>query len=278
MMHATGSELPIDVPAENAKVSGAGVFFVTLSVKFIRLAVAATAALLVAGTVNAATVVLDGDLADLIVASGNIATGAQSSEPGNDAEINGYDITNMYSYFSETEDAFYLGFETFGTIGDACTNFSCFFDFGGLAFDSDETVGFQMKFGNTDFNLAGAIVVQQILTGDGIMNNGPGNEINAVQTVPGSVTVNWAVSEANDGVEFAIFGLISNGMLSPLSLSNPQDFAIRFSAGSADNPGPEDEAFLSGTLVPVPAAVWLFGSALLVFAGLHRRKPNYSHS
>jgi len=93
-----------------------------------------------------------------------------------------------------------------------------------------------------------------------------------VQTAPGSVTVNWAVSEANDGIEFAIYGLLANGILSPLSAANPQEFAVRFSAGSADNDLPEDQAFLSGVLVPVPAAAWLFGSSLLGLFGLQRRK------
>jgi len=237
---------------------------------------------LAVGAVNAATVVLDGDLSDLIIASTSPATGASSSESGADAENNGFDITNMYSSFSSGEDAFYLGFETTGTIGDACnpsggSAFStCAFlgdqNGGTGVFDLDESLGFQLKFGDTDFALAGAVVVQQILTGDGIADNGPGNENNVVQTAPGSVTVNWAVSEANDGIEFAIYGLLANGILSPLSAANPQEFAVRFSAGSADNDLPEDQAFLSGVLVPVPAAAWLFGSSLLGLLGLQRRK------
>ncbi len=221
---------------------------------------------------NAATVTVDGNLADLITASGEPVNGASGSEAGNDAEQNGFDITNMYSYFDYDGDAFYLGFATDAVIGDACAGpLTCWFDSGGLAFDGDETLGFQMKFGDTDFGAAGAVIVQTILLGDGILNNGPGNETATGSIAPGGVTVSWAVSEADDGVEFAISGLLSSSEIAPTGIS-PVDFAVRFTAGSADNQGQEDEAFLSGTVVPVPAAAWLFGSALVGLAGLRRRR------
>ena len=285
MTHVTG--LPVGryfcravVNAKGDRSELTGSLFTTSVLKLSRIAILMVL-FLVVGAVNAATVVLDGDLSDLIIASANPDTGASSSESGVDAENNGYDITNMYSSFSINDDAFYLGFETTGTIGDACnpsggSAFStCAFlgdqNGGTGVFDLDETLGFQLKFGDTDFALAGAIVVQQILTGDGISDNGPGNENNVVQTVPGGVTVNWAVSEANDGIEFAIYGLLASGAID-FSVANPQEFAVRFSAGSADNDLAEDQAFLSGVLVPVPAAAWLFGSSLLGLLGLQRRK------
>jgi hypothetical protein len=59
--------------------------------------------------------------------------------------------------------------------------------------------------------------------------------------------------------------------------TNVNDFlaAAKFVNGPDQNPGgevPDPDSAFGGTVVPVPAAVWLFGSGLLGLVGVARRK------
>lgn len=236
----------------------------------------------------AAAVTVDGNLADLIAASANPDTGATATDTnlngsGADAENNGFDITNMYSFFDIAADVFYMGFETVGPVGDHCnpnnsgTTCMSFFT-PNPNFDSAETIWTQIDFGNLVFN-GGSVDAQLLLTGDGLGTTGP-DTATSIGDSGGNpiagVTFAWAVSEADDGVELSISGLLTSGTIPGFGPSNPLDFSIRFVTGTTQSSGctgcsGDDEAFLSGTLVPVPAAIWLFGSGLLGLAGFARK-------
>lgn len=227
-----------------------------------------TAMLAVPFTANAITV--DGDLTDLIAASGDINTGGSASESGADAENNGFDITNSYLYFDTSNDTLYGGFETTGPVGNSCTptggGICTFIDNGGM-FGANETVGISVDIGTLVW---AANDLQLLVSGDGGVGTGPDTLVGSV--LPGGVTGSWAISESNNGIEFAFSNLIGSGTLAFFSPDNPVDVVMRLTAGGAPNPGPEDEAFVSATLVPIPAAAWLFGSGLLGLAALRRRK------
>jgi len=231
-------------------------------------------AVLAAGTANAITV--DGNLADLISASADPNTGASASESGTDAENNGFDITNSYLFFDKNVDTLYVGFETTGPVGNGCAPTalgSCAFPFfQNSEFDSQESVSISLDIGTQTW---AANDVQALIFGDGGTGTGPDNLMTS--SIPAGVTVAWAVSELNNGVEFSIANLIGSGTLPQFNLANPGNIAVRLGAGSITHSGPEDEAFISAVLVPVPAAVWLFGSALAGLAGLRRHKQKFSH-
>ncbi|RMF95426.1 MAG: hypothetical protein D6727_10760 [Gammaproteobacteria bacterium] len=230
------------------------------------MAVAVTGLLLCINS-PAAVVVVDGQLNDLIAAAANPDTGAIATESGADAENNGFDITSSYSYFDPVLDVFYLGFETAGPVGDSCTPTG-----GGICgilntpnFQTNESYGFQL-----DVNSDASYEVGLVLVGDG--GSGVGPDTATSMTAPGGVVIDWAVSEADDGVEFSVGGLLASGILPQFSPVNPVSVTLRFTGGGAPNPGPEDEAFHTTILTPVPAAAWLLGSALLGLGGIAARR------
>lgn len=87
----------------------------------------------------------------------------------------------------------------------------------------------------------------------------------------------WHIDLGGTGFSMADFNLLSD----PQPGNNPQLAALFFSKGSCDPEEPfssdpglctEDSAYASPSPVPVPAAVWLFGSGLLGLVGMARRK------
>lgn len=231
---------------------------------------------------HSAAITLDGDLTDLI-ATVNAAPNQSGSviDPGDDAENNGFDITNAYFTYDIASDTFYLGFQTFGAFGTAGGNEGTGFPSCNLGqpggnsgaaglFDGCENVGFSIDLGS-DSSSGGIIEFQFNVKGDAIADSGLNTEqsptLGADNTA--GATVNWIASEANDGVEFSVTGLGPLGF----SFINPLDLTVEFNAGTGNNFGPEDFATINTQLVPVPAAVWLFGSGLLGLVSLGRRRP-----
>jgi hypothetical protein len=220
--------------------------------------------------IKAATIAIDGDLTDLFTAQGsniyapyNSATG---TDPVADAEQNGFEITDMYAYYDALDGTFYLGMQldgSFGTSGGDEGLMDVFYfapDPGAAGiFDANEHYGFNII--HTD---SSTTLVDYTVVGNG---NGYGYE---VFTNPYGSTVNWAVNETDNTVEFGITGLGS--VLEPYFISGPANVGINFFAGSVSHPGPEDTASLSMQVVPVPAAAWLFISGALGLLGLARRK------
>ena len=220
---------------------------------------------------SANAITVDGDLSDLIAAiGGDPSLGNSASEAGNDAENNGFDITNSYVWFDWSNDTLYAGFETEGVVGDSCAptggGLCAVPTYQKLGFDSQETVSMQITLGSLVFD-AGSIDAQTgSISGASVFGAPP---LDQSGTAGG---IDYAVSGTNDGVEFAISGLIAGGV--DFDKNNPLDIALRFQAGSVTNPLLEDEAFVSATLVPIPAAVWLFGSGLIGLFGMRRFKAN----
>lgn len=213
---------------------------------------------------------VDGNLSDLLThsLSPNFATindGVGGGENGS-----GFDITHVYSFFSLADDVLYLGFKTAGPVGQSCNNStagSCFFGEPNVNFDAQETYRFGIDLNSTTFVTND---VQLVLTGDGGAGVGPDNA--STNTAPSGVGISWAVSEADNGVEFGVSGLVAAGIIpANVSRANPFDYAVFIGAGSGTNPLAEDTATLSAQVVPVPAAVWLFGSGLLGLVGIARR-------
>ena len=87
----------------------------------------------------------------------------------------------------------------------------------------------------------------------------------------------WTIDLGGTGFSMADFNLLSD---TPPG-NNLQLAALFFSKGPCDSEEPfpgdpslctEDSAYAAPSVVPVPAAVWLFGSGLLGLAGMARRK------
>lgn len=230
----------------------------------------AASALFLSATVQAASVTVDGNLTDLLANSANPNFASFADQTGDGENGNGFDITNVYSFFSLADDVLYLGFETAGPVGQACNNSNaglCLFA-ENINFDSQETYRFGVDLNSTTFATND---VQLVLGGDGGMGVGPDSA--STNTAPTGVTISWAVSEADNGIEFGVSGLMAAGLIpADVSPSNPFDYTVLFGAGSGTNPGPEDTATLSAQVVPVPAALWLFGSGLLGLIGLARTR------
>ncbi len=278
----------------------AGSFLTGSLAKFTGLAILMTAAMSI-GTANAAAVVVDGDLTDLILKSSNPYTGgsaadwdAADGDTGIDpygragtegGENAGFDIDQMYSYFSIVDDTLYVGFTVNGgVLGDGCgttigSGIQCngaFFP-GNInsVFDLSESILMQLDIGTAD----GVWEAQRSINGDSGAGIGP-DTINAGLEIDGGgqLVINHAVADNNNSggsVEFSISNLLGSGILPYFSETNPIDIHVRFVSGSATNALGEDAGYLTSTLVPVPAAVWLFGSALLGLMGLRQRKQSF---
>lgn len=232
--------------------------------KVIHAAAALAAAGMLTASVPAFAISVDGNLGDLIGAVGGAGANAgQGVESGADAEGNGFDITNVYGYYDLGLDTLYLGMSFFGSVGtsggDEGDPFAFWLPEPGVAgvFDANENYGFNVRIGS---NALPTVALD--LTGDSTT----GGEIVAALTQPAGISLVWAVSEANNGVEFSVSGL--NTHLGGV----PANLDIGFFAGSVSNPLPEDSAHLSVAVVPVPAAAWLFGSGLMALAPALRRR------
>jgi len=113
-------------------------------------------------------------------------------------------------------------------------------------------------------------------TGPGGLNHGPTPadgfgrfdiKLDGFLLASGGTTV-WTIDLGDTGVADSDFRDLSSNP--PGSI--PYYAALKFVQGPDDpeSPGDEDSAF--GAVVPVPAAVWLFGSGLLGLAGVARKK------
>ncbi len=258
---------------------------------------ALSAALLLAAT-SASAVTVDGDLSDLIAAVGsapyNSYTGSDpmgNVGPTVSETNNGFDIKNVYSFYdvAVAGGTLYLGISFFGTVGDSralgdsapCENGStttCIPGASRSVFDSNESYRFSL--------FEGTATTDPQLLAYKVTGTGTGESVTT--TNPYVLGVSYAVSESYNGIEFKITGL--NAQLAPFSFTNPANLAIFFGAGSSDgNPGSlgcttctspyssptsgaEDTFLLNTQVVPVPAAIWLFGSGLLGLVGVSARK------
>lgn len=245
---------------------------------------------------NAVAITVDGNLSDLIAAPlTNPFTpynDAAGTDPNGDGDGPGFDITNTYVYYDVPLDTFYFGMSFAGAVGTSGGDEGSFFGVGcgggfsdtGTAglFDASpcELYGFNLSVGGVGTN-----VIDMRISGDSIAANGLGSASGLDLAGSGAsgaesldvfsnaygATVSWAVGDGGGGgVEFSVTGLKS--ILEPMSVLNPRDVSINFFAGSALNSGPEDIANLNVQVVPIPAAVWLFGSGLFGLAGLAARR------
>lgn len=244
---------------------------------------AALSMALMLSAASASAVTVDGDLSDLISAVGASPYNALSAtDPLGSADSpttesnNGFDISNVFAYYDLAADVLYLGMNFYGTVGDS-QSASSTATHEGLAscattycnrsiFDLNETYRFQLYDGTSIYDT-------QLLSYSVVGENAGGDHSTGVSN-PNGLVVTHAVSEANNGVEFSIAGL--GPLLAPFGFSNPADLLIYFGAGSADinsvSNQAEDSHSLQLQVVPVPAAVWLFGSGLAGLLGISARK------
>ena len=82
----------------------------------------------------------------------------------------------------------------------------------------------------------------------------------------------WKIDLGGNGFSIADFNLLSD----PQPGNNPQLAALFFSKGPCDPEitGCTEDSAYAAPVVPVPAAVWLFGSGLLGLIGVARRKKS----
>ena len=233
------------------------------------VAISAGITLLASQNASAVVVTVDGDTSDLSAAVLSLPYNVGSvTDPNNDGENNGFDITDAYAHYDVATDTFYLGMNFFGQVGtsggleETCPSpFIC--PEPGLAgvFDANETYGFNIIRDSDTTTL-----VDLRLSGDSGGGENISSEIN-----PFLSARSWSVSEANNGVEFSVTGLGAAGALGNFGFTNPTDVTIGFFAGSISNTALEDEAFVNMQVVPVPAAVWLFVSGLFALVNFARR-------
>jgi len=208
------------------------------------LGITFSAAALYAASAGAVPITVDGNLTDLSNAPDTVLfvdTGT--------ASLDGFDIDTVYSHYDVGSSTFTFGFSVIGEVGDSGA-----FDLGFNTFDSLENYRFLLDLGNNGNFEAGLS-----LAGDGLADSGANTETANLTSDPGGVTFNSAVSEFYNGVEFSIVGLNFIG-----------DYTVSLGAGASG--GPDELVAVSGTVVPVPAAVWLFGSGLLALVGFGRSR------
>jgi len=217
---------------------------------------------------HAVGVTIDGNLTDLIAATATPpgASGIDAIDSGG----TGYDITETYAHYDSGTDTFFVGFRVAGDIGTAGGNEGTFNVFcnssgDGLSgnagvFDGCEQYGVGIDIGG---NNAGPQEFDLRLTGDSIKDSASGTEAEASLTNPFGASFDYIVAETlNDGIEFSITGLGYDPSVGA---------DIYFFASAVNGNFGQDDAVLTLQAVPVPAAVWLFGSGLMGLAGFARR-------
>lgn len=244
---------------------------------------------------QAASVTVDGDLSDLEsipwfidwndtsavnVYRGTDLLGSDITE-GTESN-NGFDISQVFAYYDWNDDTFYFGMRFYGTVGDSqpagstAAYETAFPPFPGdttaarNAFDSNETYGLQIYLGSST---ADPQLLQYSVQGA----NNADDVVLAGYIAPG-LTVTHKVSESFNGVEFGVTGLRLNGVAPE---PHPNTFTIRFSAGSGDIGGAtsmaaEDFHQVTMSAIPIPPAVWLFGSGLAGLVAVARRRRGIS--
>lgn len=241
--------------------------------------------------VQAASIAIDGNLTDLISQVGsstvNVASALDGTNETNPSLLaiengNGFDIKNVYAYYDRPADVLYLGMNFYGTVGNSLAGAPTGTSPGTAegvatagtgsnrqyAFDQNEQYGFHLYSGQ---GTAGTQLAQYYVKGDASATTGSiATDTTLFPTNPYSLVVARAASESFNGVEFSISGL---------QLGYQQWITIDFRAGSADTNSisskAEDNMIMSVQAVPVPAAVWLFGSGLLglgAAARQHKKK------
>lgn len=246
---------------------------------------------------HAVSISVDGSLTDIIgvVGTTNGVNFGYGDDPRGNTEVNasglpiednnGFDIDKVYAYFDVPTDTLFLGLSVYGTVGNssavgASGTTEGIANMGAgsnsrTVFDANETYGIQLYNGTLISN-------PQLLLYNvtGTNANTLGDSIGAINN-PYSLIIAHAVSESFNGVEFSITGLMASGMLltPPNDSAYPSNLLVRFSAGSGDTTGTttlaEDSHLLQMQVVPIPAAVWLFGSGLAgLFAVARKRRGN----
>ena len=240
---------------------------------------------------HAAHVTVDGDLTDMISLLGAYpedddtivnyfrGTDPMGVAPAEDSN-HGFDIKNVYAYYDFSVDTFFFGMNFWGTVGDSqpVTNTTAttegFANAGPgsndrNAFDANESYGIQIFLGSdvTDPRL----LFYEI---KGVNLGSPDDS--SVSTFDDSgwgLSVTRAVSVANNGVEFGVTGLFASGAIPQ---PHPNTVTLRFLAGSSDPVAAmvEDERLVTMQVIPVPAAVWLFGSGLVGIFAVARKRRN----
>ena len=145
-----------------------------------------------------------------------------------------------------------------------------------LTLDNQTTAPSAFTINEVYFNFTGNHGGFSIESGPGVLNHGPtpadgfGDfdiKLDGFLLASGGTSM-WSIDLGLTGVTDSDFN--------DLSIIPPGDTqtlaALKFVQGPDDPeaPGSEDSAF--GAVVPVPAAVWLFGSGLLGLVGVARRK------
>jgi hypothetical protein len=240
-------------------------------------------------TAQAASITIDGDLSDIIakVGTSNAVNYGYGDDPLGSADSpatesnNGFDIDKVYAFFNVATDTLYLGMSVYGKVGDSAPisdvtstneNADPFYDFicgttycNRNVFDSNETYGIQLYLGTS--------MSDPQLLSFAVLGADDGSDSLLIGSNPHGLSINYAVSELHNGVEFGIQGLLTSGAVPFIA---HQDLLVRFMAGSADLNASsgmlEDDHLLQMQVVPVPAAVWLFGSGLLGLVAVARRR------
>jgi len=236
---------------------------------------------------QAASVIVDGNLSDLEsipwyigwndAAAVNVYRGTDplgSADSPLSESNNGFDIKEVYAYYDWNDDTFYFGMRFFGTVGDSQPLGSGAATEGTIPgnnirgqFDANETYGIQLYLGTST-------AAQQLLLYN-VQGASNATDTALIGNNPFGLTIAHGVSESFNGVEFGVTGLRSTGAAPE---PHPNLFTIRFSAGSADAGGAtsmaaEDYRLVTMSAIPVPAAVWLFGSGLAgLFAVARKRR------
>lgn len=241
---------------------------------------------------QAASVTVDGDLSDLEsipwfidwndTSAVNVYRGTDplgSADSPTSESNNGFDISHVYAYYDWNDDTFYFGMKVYGTVGDSqpvgsvATNEGVATAGAGSnvrgEFDANETFGIQLYLGSS-------MADPQILSYN---VKGANNSTDTIATInnPYGLLIAHAVSETFNGVEFGVTGLRATGAAPE---PHPNTFTIRFSAGSGDtnstSTAAEDYHLVTMSAVPVPVAVWLFGSGLAGLLAVARKRRNNS--
>jgi hypothetical protein len=215
-----------------------------------------------AGVTSAATVTADFNSAGSI--GGGTAAGAvRNSSVGGDANtdgllgFNGFSSTNFAVLGDNTGNLVSDGFlqPSNPTSGDSSLSFNI-----SLSTVSDLAVSFRYRFRGWDLDLVNSDAFQVTLTGQPTL-------FNASSSFLGSIGSPLTFA---DGTFNAVFGALAAG-------SYTLSFVLNEAAGDLLGPLTNtavaiDDVSMVSTPVPVPAAIWLFGSAIAGIVGIGRRR------
>jgi hypothetical protein len=182
----------------------------------------------------------------------------------------GYNIGGTQNFVDTVPQRGQLG----ATTGSSATDFA---PWGGqITFNSDSTWYFDSNPSTISGNDFYSVALHEIghVLGIGTADSwndkvSPGNNftgVNAVAAFGGNVPLASDLAHWKEGTQSTVMGAVQEAMMDPTLTTGTRKLPTQLDFAALKDVG------WQVTAVPLPSAVWLFGSALIAFAGLRRKQ------